>query len=572
MRLQKIFLFLALLLTALVLVQMLHTLSVAVIKLREGANGLEAMNQLRLVLVASEMASRERGPANGVLGDALPHEPKNLALLSAARKKTDAAFTDLKTSVESFSDDQSGLPTILLTAQKQLLRARQLVDSTADLQRGQRTPEQIRTAIAHMFEVIELLSPVSLQLTNVVQASYPKETNLLLAARSAADLREFAGRLGSHFTLALTKREHIEMAELTAIEQLIGRIEQLRVGILERLPAEAGNEVVERATTLMLSHYFDTAIPFVREQLVIGLGNANFAIDAAGFARRYVPDMDAIIFLRDTLINEALRKARIERAEAQTAAYLSIFWMVASLLLVAAILLILEFRIGRPLRKTVQLILDIAHGKLEMAIPKQQYQDEMAEVLDAIAVLRDNSLARAALESERQGLLVKLKEQASTDFLTGLPNRRGFFDLVEPTFHSLRRQGHPISIAIFDIDHFKRVNDVYGHDMGDRVLKEIGNLSMTQLRSGDVVARLGGEEFLLFMPYCGVEAGFNKVEQLRKQIEQFAIALPNGEELAVTASFGVDQCLATDESIHHSIKRCDEKLYLAKGSGRNKVV
>lgn len=572
MRLQKIFLILALLMAALISAQMLHTLSGTAMQWRGGVDGLNAMQDLRLVLVASEMASRERAPANGMLRDDLPNDPNKIALLNAARQKTNAAFKELEFAFQTDSVDKTRLRTILSNAQRQLVLARQSIDLTASLPKSERTTLGIRASITEMFEVVDVLSPATLQLTNVVQATYPKETNFLLAARAAADLREYAGRLGSYFTVASAKRELIALEDLMAMKQLMGRIEQLRSDLLERVHTIDGNDVIDKATAEMLNRYFETAIPYVEGQLAIGLTDASLMTDATSFGKRYVADMNSIVSLKNALIDEALRNARIDQAEAQKAAYWVIAWTAATFLLLAAGLFIIEFRISRPMRKVGRLIFEISHGNLGIAITQPRYQDEMADVLKSVSVLRDNSAARVALEDERQRLLIQLKEQAATDFLTELPNRRGFFELAEPSFHSLLRQGHPIAIAIYDVDHFKRVNDTYGHDIGDMVLKAIASLSKKHLRSGDLVARHGGEEFLLFMPYCDLASGVSKAEVLRAQIEQLTVALPDGRELKITASFGVDQCLAADKSVDDSIKRCDEKLYLAKESGRNKVV
>lgn len=572
MRLQKIFLILALLMAALISAQMLHTLSGTAMQWRGGVDGLNAMQDLRLVLVASEMASRERAPANGMLRDDLPNDPNKIALLNAARQKTNAAFKELEFAFQTDSVDKTRLRTILSNAQRQLVLARQSIDLTASLPKSERTTLGIRASITEMFEVVDVLSPATLQLTNVVQATYPKETNFLLAARAAADLREYAGRLGSYFTVASAKRELIALEDLMAMKQLMGRIEQLRSDLLERVHTIDGNDVIYKATAEMLNRYFETAIPYVEGQLAIGLTDASLMTDATSFGKRYVADMNSIVSLKNALIDEALRNARIDQAEAQKAAYWVIAWTAATFLLLAAGLFIIEFRISRPMRKVGRLIFEISHGNLGIAIAQPRYQDEMADVLKSVSVLRDNSAARVALEDERQRLLIQLKEQAATDFLTELPNRRGFFELAEPSFHSLLRQGHPIAIAIYDVDHFKRVNDTYGHDIGDMVLKAIASLSKKHLRSGDLVARHGGEEFLLFMPYCDLASGVSKAEVLRAQIEQLTVALPDGRELKITASFGVDQCLAADKSVDDSIKRCDEKLYLAKESGRNKVV
>jgi len=572
MRLRKLLLGLVLSLTAFVLALVLHTLSGAVVELRQGTEGLQSMETLRLLLSAAEMASRERGPANGVMGDDLPHDSDKLARLSEARRTTDAAFSAADKAVQSAPDDPAKLRAILSQAQSQLLQGRQSIDAVAAEPRRGRSPEQIRHAIAQMFEVIDDLTPATLRLTQVVQATYPKEANLLLAARVAADLREYAGRLGSHFTIALTKRERIEPEEYAAVEQLFGRIDQLHTTLLAHVQNVEGNERINQATAVMQSRYFGSAIPYIRAQLAAGLRDAAYSVDAAGFAKRYVPDMDSIVELRDVLIDEAVGHSRLEQTAARRAAYVVIFLATGTVLLLAGILLLLQYRLSRPLQGAIELILGVAHGLLDRPIPKPRYRDEVGDMLEAIAVLRNNSLARLELEKERQDLLARLKEQASTDFLTDLPNRRGFFELVESTYAMQHRQGLPISVALFDVDHFKRVNDNHGHGAGDVVLREIAQTCKTHLRSGDIVARFGGEEFLLLMPHCQLSAAVRKAEELRALIEQTVIELPDGQTLKVTASFGVDMCLPQDDTLHDVIKRCDEKLYLAKGGGRNQVV
>jgi len=406
LRLQKIFLFLTLFLAALVLGQVVKTLADAASELRQGVNGLNAIKNLRLVLLVVERASRERGPSNGIMGDDLPHDPNKVTLLSTARRKTDAAFAELTEAIHQEMADKSGLPTIVLVAQQQLQLGRNSIDSVAGMPKAQRSPEQIRAAIDQMFLVIDYLAPASIALSNAAQSVYPDQTNFLLAARAAADLREFAGRLGSQLTVALTKRARIEVVELTAIEQIMGRIGQLHASLLERVWARPGDLIVEQATAKMQSRYFESAVPYLREQLVIGLGNADFSTDAAGFAKRYVPDMDSIIELRDVLLDEALRGAQREQIWTRSSAYLTIFLTLMSVAILGAILWILEFRISRPLGKSIQLILDVAHGKLDIVVPKVKYQDELSDVLNAIEVLRNNGLARRQAESllELKGL------------------------------------------------------------------------------------------------------------------------------------------------------------------------
>ena len=533
---------------------------------------LEAIEHLQVLLVAAEMASRERGPANGVLGDDLPGDPAKRARLKAARDRTDKAFATLQGALDRASMPQPGASRPVGQALAQLIRARAAIDLTASRPRSARGADEIRGAVSQMFGVIDALGPAIITLTNEAQTTYPSAANALIAARLAADLREYAGQLGSQFTVALTTRQPLSGAERVAIERLRGRVELLRKQLLERTATNSDRAEVQAAMASMQKHYFDSAIPFVEAQTATGLHSGHYDVDTAGFAARYVPDMDAIVSLRDVLINEALVDAQAGLDKIHSKAR----WMagggLATIALLALTLWMIHRRVVRPLGRTAQLISAIAQGRLDLDVPRPKYRDELAEVLEAIAVLRQHSEARLVLEEERQRLVDQLRDQSNTDFLTGLPNRRGFFELAEHDLTTMHRHGHPVTLAIFDLDHFKQINDTHGHTVGDSVLVEVAALCCQHSRSGDVVARYGGEEFLVLMPYCTLEDGALQADRLRRHIEAMRIPLPEGGELHITASFGVEQCLPGDPSIHGVISRADERLYAAKSSGRNRVV
>lgn len=153
------------------------------------------------------------------------------------------------------------------------------------------------------------------------------------------------------------------------------------------------------------------------------------------------------------------------------------------------------------------------------------------------------------------------------DSLTQIGNRRFFTKTLQEELDKSRRYRRPISLIIFDIDHFKEINDTLGHHAGDCVLEELSCLVGTQLRSSDYFARWGGEEFVIILPESELPDGKTTAEKLRKVIEMhlFSINYP------VTCSFGVIQC--TDfETVDSALNRVDTKLYEAKETGRNKVI
>jgi two-component system cell cycle response regulator len=149
-------------------------------------------------------------------------------------------------------------------------------------------------------------------------------------------------------------------------------------------------------------------------------------------------------------------------------------------------------------------------------------------------------------------------EMVVADPLTGLGNRRYFDRAIEPLFDALATRETPFSVMVFDIDHFKRVNDILGHDMGDQILKEIAARLVTNMRAIDVVARYGGEEFMIAMPETSAEAALVAADRVRALIAGTPVFV-DGEALQITTSVGVAEVEA-DENLRDVFKRADDAL------------
>jgi diguanylate cyclase (GGDEF)-like protein len=165
--------------------------------------------------------------------------------------------------------------------------------------------------------------------------------------------------------------------------------------------------------------------------------------------------------------------------------------------------------------------------------------------------------------------LENLNNQATHDELTGLYNRRYILQRLEEQWQDIRRYHTTCSIALLDIDHFKLVNDQYGHGIGDLVLKGFANRIQGELRQGDIFARYGGEEFLLVLPMAELEAAGKLVDRLRQIIEETPV-IDEPLTISIRSSFGVAELLPT-EAVHDCISRADRALYRAKEGGRNRV-
>lgn len=179
--------------------------------------------------------------------------------------------------------------------------------------------------------------------------------------------------------------------------------------------------------------------------------------------------------------------------------------------------------------------------------------------------------------TEREELLRQARELANSDDLTSLPNRRHFFELTEKEYERARRHGVSLSFLLMDIDHFKNVNDTFGHRVGDQLLQELAAACRGVLRVSDVIGRVGGEEFAILLPETGLEDAVEVAGRLRQTVESLHIIDERtGSHVAVTASMGLAQLahglLGEEDTFHVLYEQADQALYAAKRSGRNMVV
>ena len=177
--------------------------------------------------------------------------------------------------------------------------------------------------------------------------------------------------------------------------------------------------------------------------------------------------------------------------------------------------------------------------------------------------------ASVALENARRHRLVE--RQAATDELTGLPNRRFFMRALAVELARAKRSDAPFSVVLLDLDDFKAVNDVFGHDAGDRALREVADVLLGAMRESDVAARLGGEEFACLLPSADEEGAHALAERIRVELADRAIVLPDGRVVGVTASIGLAGYpqARTAEAL---LRAADRAQYRAKAEGKNRVV
>lgn len=233
-----------------------------------------------------------------------------------------------------------------------------------------------------------------------------------------------------------------------------------------------------------------------------------------------------------------------------------------------------DFFVEEEDRKKIHMMVDAVHEvrEIEVRMRTAQGREFMAE-LAAINV--DYSGEPAMLVSvndisERKKLEAELFHQANTDSLTGLSNRRFFMIQAEQEIRRARRFNRALSIIMMDLDHFKHINDTYGHAAGDSALETIVRASLESLRESDVMGRLGGEEFAILLPETESHAAIKVAGRLLSHIAEMPIPTAKGV-IHCTTSLGLAQLTAKDNSIDDLLCRADEALFRSKEQGRNRV-
>jgi len=230
------------------------------------------------------------------------------------------------------------------------------------------------------------------------------------------------------------------------------------------------------------------------------------------------------------------------------------------------------------LDETINKVKGFQVGGVDYITKPFQCEEVFARVQAHVTIRKQQqalSAKNTALEQKNKLIVAQSKRMeimSRTDPLTQLANRRGFFDHVKTQLNqsSSAIANKPYSILLCDIDHFKHVNDRYGHDGGDRVLTQIAPILQQPLRDTDIVARWGGEEFIILLTDTSLDAAIKLAESLCRHIAEQHICY-NDHDLRITMSFGVSS-LAVAKQIDRCINHADQALYRAKQAGRNRVL
>lgn len=235
----------------------------------------------------------------------------------------------------------------------------------------------------------------------------------------------------------------------------------------------------------------------------------------------------------------------------------------------------MEWLAGIVEKQTAPVVMLTGAGGEEIAVQSLQegavgYLSKSSLSKENLVKAIDTALAKWRQIQQAKADQEKLERLANLDSLTGLYNRRVILHRLDERIKYVRRYGEELSLIMLDIDHFKKVNDQYGHLIGDEVLEEIAVLVQRNIRDTDVVGRYGGEEFIIILLKTGLPSAVDVAERVRKAIEAAEMKDSEGNVFSVTVSEGVSSYKPAEDE-RSLISRADDALYRAKENGRNRV-
>ena len=338
---------------------------------------------------------------------------------------------------------------------------------------------------------------------------------------------------------------------------------EIRQDLLE-LERSVANEADRSAVATLRQHLDAYTLQLTRISEALDRGGVDSDQQGTELTKSAAQHMTALLAASDQLLGQAREQQRAGGVELT-----ELSDRLAALLAIAtAFLALMALGVGvsvnrsiaRPLVKTLNVLEGIARGELN-----QRLELGRTDELGRIATSLDTAIQR--MKNDRE----QIERLATTDALTGLTNRRAFSETLGVEVERARRYGFKMSLLLFDIDHFKKVNDQHGHGVGDIVLSRVGKLVLSQIRTSDIAARWGGEEFVIALPHVGLDGAAVVAARIRIACQDMEITTEKGKLVPTTVSIGVAE-LGPGDTLESLAERADHAMYAAKRQGRNRVL
>lgn len=538
------------------------------------AHGTDELAFFVTVLDAANAISAERGPANATMGAQPDEQAASFANLAQKREITDRSLSavDAGTQIHSAEPHQEPgltLDTDLAAIRNSLADARAEVDRVARQLPEERAPGAVPHAINAMFGVADQAATLRSLVASHIFKDTPEAAGGIILASDASALREYEGRLGSYVVMMLTSPPDADPEYLSQAQQTRTVLHNIWSTGLSGAASLFDDESLRELARKVDEDFFDGAMPMAMD-VATWQGFSN-TMTAAEFTDRYVPGMASSEVLRNHIIEHAAKQLSTSRDAALRATTVAMTLTTLILVVLALVGIIFRRALFHPLMVVQQQVAAVASGDLHEPERPEKIGPEVRNILDGLAVLRQQQRDKHALELEQLRLNQQLKRLSETDTLTGLLNRRALLQRANAVFARAAKTGENLGLILFDLDHFKAVNDNHGHAVGDEVLIGATRLLSSTLRPTDVMARIGGEEFVVLLRHTSADETRHIAETMRARLATIPIQQPLA--LKVTGSFGVAMRYAEDgHDWDHVFSQADARLYAAKRQGRNTVV
>jgi diguanylate cyclase (GGDEF)-like protein len=348
---------------------------------------------------------------------------------------------------------------------------------------------------------------------------------------------------------------------------------------LERLHvSQIQNPVVKNAMRFLETHLEEKDVLLRREKFEFEFEQETYFLDIAPIRDQYGIDWIMVVIIPESDFMMDVRKAN------QISALIIILCLAGSIYISVLIAQKIASRISHlndaaqslttDSEETTELNGSRIHEINEVTVSFTDMRQQLRQALNELRTeVQERKQAEAKLETANNELTKAFEREqtlARTDGMTGLHNYRSFFDLATREFRAALRYHHSLTILMLDVDHFKKINDSFGHAAGDQLLAQVAQILALQIRAVDILARYGGDEFIILLPQTSAQQAFPLAERIRTSIENLQVNLEEAKASA-TLSVGISeiQKRPMDENIEQIIKRADQALYMAKQRGRN---
>lgn len=524
----------------------------------------QALTEIQALQAVADLAnkiSRERAPANKLMSSNQQDFAKHVLELKLYRLTVDE---QMKKTLEVLK--HSNLPNLDLSLvdrlDEALMQGRQQVDAYAALPREQRNAETMDQAILKMFSAWDRSHDV---LKDVIAVSEGKDTavsNFYVQILLLADLRDQAGRAASNVMAHVAFKQPIPETNLARSLQTRRQVMYLWELIDTLQPERDKTEEFKVLHQAVYNEFLAKGLLIVERLMNESIYHRPYYLTGTQLTEAIVDKFSTVVELQNYLLKYSVEKAIIEKHKAQNILLTTVGISLISIFAALFTMIYARKRVFSPLIQAREILFDLSHSSIRPnPMDTKDQPANMYSLFTAIQQLKQTLQQRDALE-------FRLKNIAHLDSLTGVANRYALNEYIK-LLENQPTQFSETCLMVIDIDHFKQVNDVYGHLMGDQVIQFVVEKLKENIRTSDLLVRYGGDEFIVLIENIGMERALKIAEKIRCEIyEAASMDSTRSPDLSVTISIGVAIGAASWTEL---LEKADRALFQAKEQGKNKV-